>query len=97
MSRKSKNLLDLAQSFRNPKSTSSLQVGPIIGGGIAAVVLGRYLWRYYQDHPEILTSLREGFESLEERLRDFQRPKKKAHQKTNQKGDQKVSDLEARH
>jgi hypothetical protein len=42
-----------------------------LAGGVGAYILGRYLYRYYQNHPEISDFIRDNFESVEEKLREF--------------------------
>ncbi len=40
-------------------------------GGIAGVVLVRFAMRYYREHPEISDFLRDNFENVEGRLRQY--------------------------
>lgn len=49
--------------YRNPVS--------YLAGGVGAYVLGRLMFRYYKNHPEISEFIRDNFEAVEERLREF--------------------------
>lgn len=42
-----------------------------LAGGFGAYLLGRFMFRYYQSHPEISDFIRDNFESVEERLKEF--------------------------
>ena len=40
-------------------------------GGVAAYFIGRFSWRYYQDHPEVSEFIKDNFDTVETRLREF--------------------------
>lgn len=42
-----------------------------LAGGVGAFFLGRFAWRYYQNHPEISEFIKDNFDTVESRLRDF--------------------------
>jgi hypothetical protein len=49
---------------RNPLAMS-------IAGGVGAYFVGRFIFRYYRNHPEISEFIRDNFDTVESRLRDF--------------------------
>jgi hypothetical protein len=42
-----------------------------LAGGVGAFFIGRFAYRYYQDHPEISDFIKENFDTMESRLREF--------------------------
>lgn len=42
-----------------------------IAGSVGAFFLGRFLYRYYQNHPEISEFIQDNFNTVEEKLREF--------------------------
>lgn len=58
-------------------------IGMYILGVIGTFFLGRYLLRYYKNHPEIAEFVRDNFETVEGKLREFR--------------GQDVTDMDARH
>jgi hypothetical protein len=42
-----------------------------VAGTVGAFFLGRFAYRYYQDHPEISDFIRENIDTVESRLREF--------------------------
>ncbi len=42
-----------------------------LAGGIGAFFIGRFLYRYYENHPEISEFIQDNFETVESRLREF--------------------------
>lgn len=42
-----------------------------IAGGVGAFFLGRFAIRYYRSHPEISTFLKENFDTVEGKLREY--------------------------
>lgn len=42
-----------------------------IAGSVGAFFLGRFIYRYYQSHPEISDFIRENIDTVEEKLREF--------------------------
>ncbi len=42
-----------------------------LAGGVSAFLIGRFMYRYYKNHPAILDFLKENFESVEEKLKEF--------------------------
>jgi hypothetical protein len=52
------------------KSNAGIILG-VLGGGVALAFIGRYLFRYYQGHPEIADYLRDRLDGVENRLRSF--------------------------
>lgn len=55
---------------RNLRGSSSSLLG-VLGGGLALALIGRYLFRYYQGHPEIADYVRGSLDGVENRLRSF--------------------------
>ena len=55
---------------RNLRGGSSSLLG-VLGGGLALAFIGRYLFRYYQGHPEIADYVRDRMDGVENRLRSF--------------------------
>lgn len=55
-----------------------------LAGGVGALFLGRFAYRYYRNHPEIQEFIRENFDSVENSLREY-------------RGDSDVDTAEARH
>jgi hypothetical protein len=53
----------LRDVYKNPIS--------YLAGGVGAYMLGRFMLKYYKNHPEISEFIRENFESVEERLKEF--------------------------
>jgi len=53
----------LRDVYKNPIS--------YLAGGVGAYMLGRFMMRYYKNHPEISEFIRENYEAVEERLREF--------------------------
>lgn len=53
------------------RKTSQSPLAAYLAGSVGAFFLARFLYRYYQDHPEILTTIRDNFDSIEDRLREF--------------------------
>lgn len=56
---------------RNLKEWNAVPLLSLIGGGIVAAYFGRYLFRYYQGHPEISETIRDRLDGVESRLRNF--------------------------
>ena len=44
-----------------------------VAGGVGAFFLGRFAIRYYKSHPEISTFLKENFDTVEEKLREYKK------------------------
>lgn len=42
-----------------------------LAGTVGAFFLGRFAYRYYQNHPEISEFIRDNFDTVEGKLRDF--------------------------
>lgn len=42
-----------------------------LGGGVASLLIARFSYRYYQEHPEIKDFLRENFDNVEDKLREY--------------------------
>lgn len=42
-----------------------------IAGGIGAFLVGRFAYRYYQDHPEVSDFIKENVDTVESKLREF--------------------------
>lgn len=56
------------------KIMRSLYRSPIalyLASGVGSYFVVRYLFRYYKDHPEIAEFVRDNFESVESRIREF--------------------------
>lgn len=56
------------------KVIRSLYRSPIslyLASGVGSYFLVRFLFRYYKDHPEIAEFVRDNFESVESRIREF--------------------------
>ncbi len=72
-----KATLDLSQLSRQGnyknliRNLSKNTATKYILGGIAGVVLVRFAMRYYREHPEISDFLRDNFENVEGRLRQY--------------------------
>lgn len=60
----------IRRNLRGVGGTSSSLLG-VLGGGIALAFIGRYLFRYYQGHPEIADYLRGSLDGVENRIRSF--------------------------
>ncbi len=61
-------------SARSRKALKAVYQNPIsmyLVGGLGALLLGRFVFRYYKNHPEISDFIRENFDSVEEKLREF--------------------------
>ncbi len=43
----------------------------LLGGGLALAFIGRYLFRYYQEHPEIADYVRGSLDGVGNRLKSF--------------------------
>jgi hypothetical protein len=53
---------------------SKIKASPLslyVAGGVGAFFLGRFAIRYYKSHPEISTFLKENFDTVEEKLREY--------------------------
>lgn len=46
-------------------------VSMYLAGGVGAFFLGRFAIRYYRSHPEISTFLKENFDTVEGKLREY--------------------------
>lgn len=57
------------QSILRKIKASPLSV--YVAGGVGAFFLGRFAIRYYKSHPEISTFLKENFDTVEEKLREY--------------------------
>ncbi len=50
-----------------------------LAGGIGAYFIGRFLYRYYENHPEISDFIQENFETVESKLREIRGTDSVAH------------------
>lgn len=75
--RGSQSTLDISQLSRQSnyqnliRNLSSSNATKYVLGGIAGVLLVRFTMRYYREHPEISDFLRDNFENVEGRLRQY--------------------------
>ncbi len=42
-----------------------------LAGGVGAFYFGRFLFKYYKNHPEISTFFKENFDTVENKLRNY--------------------------
>jgi hypothetical protein len=50
-----------------------------IAGGIGTFFIGRFMYRYYENHPEISEFIQDNFETVESRLRELRGDDSVAH------------------
>lgn len=62
------NQVDYRKVLRNVSQNSPLM---LLAGGLGAFVIGRFFYRYYQDHPEISDFIRDNMDTVESRIREF--------------------------
>lgn len=53
------------------KSVRNNPLALYIAGGVGALFLGRFAFRYYRNHPEIREFIRENIDMVEDTLRDY--------------------------
>lgn len=56
------------------KSLSGFVTAPAtmyVAGGIGLAVLARFAYKYYQSHPEISDYIKDNFEAVEEKIKDY--------------------------
>lgn len=53
------------------KNVSKNPLALYLASGLGAFFLGRFVYRYYQNHPEISDFIQENFDTVESKLREF--------------------------
>lgn len=53
------------------KKVRSNPIALSLVGGVGALFLGRFAFRYYRNHPEIKEFIKDNFDMVEETLRDY--------------------------
>lgn len=59
--------------FSKSKKNSDLRLIGFVAGGAGLVLLGRYLYQYYQKHPEFGEFIRENLNEAEEKFKELAR------------------------
>ncbi len=66
-----KALIGGASYQKIAKAASGNPWAMAVAGGVSAFFIGRFLYRYYENHPEISQFIQDNFETVESRLREF--------------------------
>lgn len=78
-SEKGVNSLDVTnlKKFKKPdtqKIMKKVRNNPIalyLAGGVGAIFMARFAYRYYRNHPELKEIIKENFDTVEESLREY--------------------------